>query len=142
MKKFLPGLCLILFSTALSGQELLGSAGTDKFSLGEAFIETHLGSGLIISEGFHQPLISLIDIKENPRVLVSVYPNPTSDKLILEHNLESIIVFLYDSQGQVVFTDYQTSGTFDLSSFSQGQYSLVILQKNDILYSCKVLIQR
>jgi hypothetical protein len=142
MKEFLLGLSFILFTNALSGQELLGSSGGHNFSLGEAFIATQLGSGLIVSEGFHQPYISLIDIHENPDVSINVYPNPTSDKLTLEHNLESVIVFFYDSQGQVVFTDNRTSRLFDLSSFPQGQYSLVILRRDNILYSCKVLIQR
>lgn len=135
---------ITLSTTALSGQELLGSVGNDNFSLGESFIQTHSDSGIIITEGLHQPFISLIDINELSAFSIQVYPNPTSDKLILEHNLNTVTAVLYDSRGRLVFEN-NSSGTndlFDLSSISQGKYTLIILRNDNLLYSCKVLIQR
>lgn len=142
MKGFILFIFFILSPTLLSGQELLGSLGGDDYSLGEAFIETHSGSGIIVSEGLHQPLISLIDIKEYSEFHINVYPNPTSDKLILEYNLTAVSIVLYDSRGSLVFQDNSGNKVFDLSSIPQGKYTLFVMQNDNLQYSCKVLIQR
>ena len=142
MKGLILFIFFILSPTLLSGQELLGSLGGDDYSLGETFIETHSGSGIIASEGLHQPLISLIDIKEYTEFHINVYPNPTSDKLILEYNLTAVSIVLYDSRGSLVFQDNSGNKVFDLSNIPQGKYSLFVMQNDNLQYSCKVLIQR
>lgn len=53
------------------------------WTLGESFIETFKSDNIQITQGFHQPLIELLDVSDpdNSFVYAKVYPNPTKGKL-------------------------------------------------------------
>ena len=133
---------LLISCSSLYSQELIGSAGGDNFSLGEVFIETRSTSVMMVSEGVHQPMISLVDIEEHEDIQISVYPNPTSQKLILDHTLSSVKINLHDALGRLVIEEIGRCDFFDLGEYPQGQYTLTVYQDDTLVYRCKILIQR
>ena len=56
------GIAFFTANMALS-QQVFGAAGNENYTLGEVFINSHISSNQILSEGFHQPVISLFEIE-------------------------------------------------------------------------------
>jgi hypothetical protein len=142
MSKFVLLIFLLINCSSLFSQELISSAGGDNFSLGEVFIETRSTSVMLVSEGVHQPIISLIDIEEHEDIHITVYPNPTSQKLVLDHALSTVRVNLHDALGRLVIEEIGRCDFFDLGEYPQGQYTLTVYQEDTLVYRCKILIQR
>jgi hypothetical protein len=81
-----------LFSQQLSHQVLVPVAGVASQSSlnyaqtgGETAVEIIAGSGFVLSQGFQQPGILSLPVKEKPEGTgIKVYPNPASDLLKVE----------------------------------------------------------
>ena len=80
-------------------------------------------------------------IEENEEELISIYPNPTEDKLniIFNDNIENTKIILFDHLGKVVETvkvNNMCSGeklTFDVSSLCNGLYFVHCINNNNSL---------
>ncbi len=72
-------------------------------------------------------------VEENIKGLVTVFPNPTTDKVFVNlpsRNISEVRINLRDATGKHVMQKslkYSTQFEFDLSSFSQGLYFLQII---------------
>ncbi|MGZ3902065.1 MAG: T9SS type A sorting domain-containing protein [Bacteroidia bacterium] len=76
------------------------------------------------------------DIQEvNSNVLLRIYPNPASGKLVVETNdLEKRSMQLRDVNGKMVFQqDITGTASIDISDLDNGVYSLTIRNSLDIL---------
>jgi len=99
------------------------------FSIGEVVIETHQNNE-ILTQGFHQEILSVHTGVSELNVGTKVYPNPTTSELIVE--LESNVngeILIYDINGKIIISDKldnERIKQFDFSKFSQGNYLLHI----------------
>tara|TARA_B110000003_G_C16532195_1_gene489344 strand:+ start:163 stop:627 length:465 start_codon:yes stop_codon:yes gene_type:complete len=139
MKKIL--LILLFFPMIGFGQILspsvIGSAGASfnnstfstDLTVGEVTIET-FNNITILTQGFHQVIEDInIDIV-NLNLNIKVYPNPTSNFLIieLEQNVNADL-FVYDINGKLVIKDKlnkEQQKQLDFSFLNQGNYLLHI----------------
>jgi hypothetical protein len=94
-----------------SGGNATGSGGTVSYSVGQTFYTTNSGSNGSVAEGVQQPfeISVIIGIKqaEGINLSCSVYPNPTSDLLILKVNnyeLSNLMFQLIDMNGKLIET--------------------------------------
>ena len=139
MKKLLLILlCLpmIGFGQILS-PSVIGSAGASfnnstfstDLTVGEVMIETFSNIS-IITQGFHQGIEDINSDVVNLDINTKVYPNPTTNFLIieLEQNVNAELL-VYDINGKIVIKDKlnnEQQKQLDFSFLSQGNYLLHI----------------
>lgn len=165
MKKLLIFCCCISLyfggATQSLDRSVIGSAGeTTKqgdfqldWTLGETAISTYSHSEGQITEGFHQPYISVLPISEQEGVTIRqdarfvIFPNPTSAKVQVRATLEeteTVHLFLFDALGRQVMPVTKTSGqldqALDLETYQAGTYLLIIRDEHgSILHHAKIV---
>jgi hypothetical protein len=103
-----------------TGGDASGSGGSVAYSIGQIVYTTNIGTTGSVAQGVQQPFeISIITGINEARVInlmVTVYPNPTSDYLTLEvkdFGLANLNFQLYDIQGKLLqsqkITDNRTN---------------------------------
>ncbi|MBD3638244.1 MAG: T9SS type A sorting domain-containing protein [Crocinitomicaceae bacterium] len=131
---------IIFFSGSIShSQEVLGSIGATyvnssldiSCTLGEVIIETYNGSQVDLTQGFHQPEITVDDsgIKPTSNLVISVYPNPTTNHVFVNvENFQGIRYQLFGMDGKLISeASLQANSTLiDLSSLERGIYVISI----------------
>jgi len=100
------------------------------YTLGEIVVETHTNSTTILTQGFHQGILKVNTSVENIDIKTKVYPNPTTNFLIieLEKNVNADIL-VYDINGKLVIKDRlnnEQQKQLDFSFLKQGNYLLHI----------------
>ncbi len=150
-------LVILIFSiTALTGsfaqsveRQVIGSTGgysaqsnvSASYTVGEAVIQTAAAGNIILTQGFQQPdnqSVGIVDVANN--IKISAYPNPTTDKVIVEINAEAESQFsfqVYNALGQLVLlpASLQQTGSvalhqFDFSLLSPANYFIAINSDN------------
>ena len=100
------------------------------YTLGEIVIETYTNSTTILTQGFHQGILKVNTSVENIDIKTKVYPNPTTNFIIieLEKNVNADIL-VYDINGKIVIKDKlndEQQKQLDFSFLNQGNYLLHI----------------
>jgi hypothetical protein len=100
------------------------------YTLGEIVVETHANSTTILTQGFHQGDLKVSTQVENISIKTKIYPNPTTNFLIieLEKNVNADIL-VYDINGKLVIKDKlneEQKKQLDFSFLNQGNYLLHI----------------
>ena len=107
------------------------------YTLGEIVVETFQPTVTplpltytILTQGFHQGVLKVNTSVENIDIKTKVYPNPTTNFLIveLEKNVNADIL-VYDINGKLVLKDKlndENQKQFDFSFLKQGNYFLHI----------------
>jgi len=100
------------------------------YTLGEIVVETQTNTTTILTQGFHQDNLSVHTLTHNLNIKTKVYPNPTSNILIIEldKNIDGELL-VYDTNGKLVITDKlvdQKQKQLNFSSLKQGNYFLHI----------------
>jgi len=95
-------------SLNIAGGDAVGSAGSVSYSLGQIVYTSNTGTYGSIDEGVQQPfeiyIVTGIDEAEGIHISVSVFPNPTSDYLILsieDFDISNLVYQLYDMNGKL-----------------------------------------
>jgi len=133
-------------------QSLFGSTGgvetTESYlvsySFGEPISSTVGNSEFILTQGFQQPDDIVIRVNEYESLGISIYPNPTSGKVKLELTTVSpeLRAKIHDVNGKLVLlinsfdSDIQT---IDLSKYSDGIYTISILENEKLLKSTQII---
>ena len=127
-----------------SGSYNINQTGSISWSLGEVTTSTLVSNDVVLTQGFQQPSISIVDqVKTiDPDLQISAYPNPTANNITIawnSPNLENCIINLYSLKGiilkQHIVTRYQFSQTIDLTGFDSGLYILhVVNPENQVIY--------
>jgi len=100
------------------------------YTLGEIVVETHANSTAILTQGFHQGDLKVSTGLVNLDIKTKVYPNPTTNYLIveLERNVNAELL-VYDINGKLVIKDKlinEQQKQLDFSFLTQGNYLLHI----------------
>ena len=96
----------------------------------------------IVTEGLHQPIFALFEIETNNDFTINVYPNPTTGRIELNHNLSKISILIFDQRGRKIEVGLEDNKIIDLSHYDQGMYSLIIMSRGNRVYTSKIVIQR
>ena len=149
--------CALNFPSSLTAQEVVSSAGDTfhngngsiSWTLGEIVIETFESPEVIITQGFHQPVLLVSTLTEEPGVdfRLTAFPNPTRAHLFVstDHGqAENLDYRLYDLPGRLVITN-RLEGTqtrIDMDNLLPGSYFLQILDQGKPLKVFKIIKQR
>jgi hypothetical protein len=86
---------------------------------------------------------STTNIKENTLSNISIYPNPTSDNLTIDHNMINCTAQILDISGRLIKSVdlNEMSGSIDLKDVSAGLYFLNLVSEGQLMHSQKVIKQ-
>ena len=131
-----------------SGNTASGSGGSVSYSVGLPVYSFHTGAGGSVAEGVQQPfeifVITGIDDARNIALSCSVYPNPTSDFLMLKVDqleLEDLHLQLYDLKGTLLeeksITGSETS--VPMHHLASSMYFLKVLHNQETIKTFKII---
>lgn len=133
--------------TIVSGGDASGIGGTVSYSIGQVIYSSSIGTEYSISNGVQQPYeISVLTAVDNAELNygLSVYPNPTMNKLLLnieKYNQGNLSYQLFPMGGKLLegnsVTGKQT--VIDTSLLPSGNYILNISQDNQTIQSFKII---
>ena len=122
---------------ASAGEHFANGSAQLSWTLGEVMIDTYADGNNILTQGFHQTLLTVTSIEENLADLVlNMYPNPTSELLNIDlrNNDEDLELQLFDMGGKLIHTDAITAHTgqyvLQMNKVESGKY-LIRLQSAD-----------
>ena len=130
-----------------SGGDASGSGGSVSYSVGQVVYTTHTGStGWSVAQGVQQPYeISSIGIEEmEGQILLTVYPNPATDFLILKiknYNGKNLFYQLYDISGKLL-ENKKVEGnetSIDMSNLLNATYLLKVIDNNNEVKTFKII---
>ncbi len=131
-----------------SGGEASGTGGSASYTVGQTFYHTNTGINGSVSEGVQQPfeisILTEIESAVEISLNILVYPNPTSDFLILnveESDFSDLSFQLFDTQGRVlqsqIIEDSETN--ISMENLLPANYFVKILQNNTEIKVFKII---
>lgn len=135
-------------SILATGGEATGSGGSSSYSVGQVFYATRSGTNISLSEGIQQAYeISVLNgIGQNTKnsFKCSVYPNPTSEFLLL--NIENVTITgfdykLFDVNGKLLKNaNIQSNETsIDIKNLKPALYYLKITDHKKRIKTFKIV---
>lgn len=155
--KFILLLLLTIFSFDLvaqtthnvlsaSGGDASGTGGSVAYSLGQVVYTTNIGTSGSIAQGIEQAYeIYSVGINDSKLAIsLSIFPNPTSDFLILkiqDYLNENLRFQLVDENGKLISNDQITAleTQIEMRALARASYFLNILKNNEIMQSFKII---
>ncbi len=128
-----------------AGGDFSGSGGNIAYSVGQVHYTTNFSTSGSSSQGVQQTYqISTNDLAEyEGSNLFSVFPNPTSDFLILQvdNNFKSLNFELSDINGKIIFKEIIKSLTTPISLINQpsATYFLKVIDGSNRIQSFKII---
>lgn len=138
---------------AATGGNASGSGGSASYSVGQIVNQTYTGTNGSVAEGVQQPyeisVVTAIEEAKGIKLLVSAYPNPTSDYLILSidenvkssHDLTLLSYQLYDVNGKLLQNQKitESSTNIDMLSLVPATYFVKVVQGNKEVKTFKII---
>lgn len=135
-------------SVNATGGNASGGGGSVSYSVGQVVYTTNTGTNGSVAQGVQQPyeisVVTAIEEAKGINLLISAYPNPTTDYLTLEvkdFELTNLSFQLYDINGKLLqsekITGNQTS--IVMSNLVPANYFVKVIQGNKEVKSFKII---
>ena len=155
-KLMLSVLLLIIGLTIIQAQEVIitsggnaSGSGSASYSIGQIFYTTNNGTNGSVVQGIQQPyeisIVSGIEETQNINLLISTYPNPTIDFLILKVDdsfiKQNMFYQLYNISGQLLESNKIESNETNINmiKFETSIYLLKIINNNQSVKTFKII---
>ena len=131
-----------------SGGKASGSGGSVSYSFGQLFFMNHTGENGSVFEGVQQPyeisVVTAVVEAEGIDLIVSAFPNPVTDHLILRvdrYNYENLHFQLIGINGRMVKTGIVTSyeTIIDMAGITRATYLLRVLDKEKEIKTFRII---
>ena len=134
-------------NTVSGGGQASGTGGSVSYTVGQIAYAALTGTNGSLIQGVQQPYeISIVTSLEDLAIDIKaqVYPNPTTDQLVLSVGTEdykNLRYLLVDLQGKVIKTDriINSNSTLDVTKLSNGTYFLRVLSNNKPIKTFQVI---
>ena len=129
-----------------SGDSFTSETTQLDWSLGEVMIETFSNANTVLTQGLHQPEITLVaSIKDN-LMSISIYPNPASEFVGFQTEYPQypkLKILIHDASGKLMLENtINTRGDLlDISELDDGVYYLYVYGNGTILNTSKLIKQ-
>jgi hypothetical protein len=125
-------------NTVSSGGEANGNGGSFSYSIGQVFYSINTGNTGVTSQGVQQAYeIYPVGISELDINMFTLYPNPTTDKIIIKKNNAKTQLYSYlleDINGSILakgsLQDIETQ--IDLSLFASSVYTIQLINAQNL----------
>lgn len=122
-------------------QELISTSGDTfeadninvSWSLGEVVCETFTEGDLILTNGFHQPIIIISKISKSENSTVKVYPNPTNNYIFIQQEESNFCRYqVFDINGRILDVGdcKEAQSIINISDYPKATYLLVLYNNN------------
>ncbi len=149
-RRFLIGIIFVLMIVPLAAQKSIhsniGCFGNSHKSNGyylQSF-SSILGTNLENIENGKSILLRPFNFSNSPQIeknlQITIFPNPTTDKIFFRTDLESVTYTVFNSSGSICKTG--NTHEIDLSDHSNGVYLVNIYQKQGLILSQKIILQK
>jgi Secretion system C-terminal sorting domain len=131
-----------------AGGEATGSGGSVSYSIGQVIYTTNTGSNGSVSQGIQQAYeitaVTGIEEAKGINLILSAYPNPTTDFLTLNvenYNNQNLSYQLYDISGQLLESNklYSNQTMIVMSNYSDATYFLKVIDNNKEVKTFKII---
>lgn len=146
-------LLIFMIPYSLFSQQVVSAAGTVfesettsiSWTLGETAIETLSTENSTLTQGFHQPTLTIVSVKEWAKLdfNIQAFPNPTRDFLMIrldEMPCENMEFRMYNMNGQMVeqgkISELHTRISFE--NQRAAYYMVQILRHNQAIKTFKI----
>lgn len=145
---------LTLFPFFGQAQEIISTAGSQygngginfTYTIGEPCVQTYTNTNNQLSEGFQQPyyltIVNTSDVN-NQSQAITIYPNPTADKIVLQFaNInKNTFVKMSDETGKIIIENkIQNSITeINMQAYTTGIYYLQVFENQQLIASKKII---
>ncbi|MBP9794283.1 MAG: T9SS type A sorting domain-containing protein [Flavobacterium sp.] len=134
-------------SVLSSGGNSSGVNGNVSYSVGQLFYKTVNGGTANLSPGVEQPfeIQTLLGLDNfNISLELSVYPNPTTDKIYLqvkESDFESLQYQLFDMNGRLIENNkiHDSLTTVQMDKYPVAIYLLKVIDKEKVVKTFKII---
>ena len=119
-----------------AGEEFSSSSGRLSWTLGEAVIETVSSTSNILTQGFQQDYLNILNVPEHFNLDdLNIYPNPTRDVLYIssKDHLQICILSTDGKELQLPVEVLNGNYMINTSALSSGMYHLNILKENQTI---------
>lgn len=144
MKYVIIILILFLAGSMVSAQQVVSTSGNSQstagfevsWTVGEAVMETLVGSSTTLTQGFHQTKLTITAVSELliPGLEIKAFPNPTQDFITVHFSeyIEGSRYFLYDFTGKLLENKLILSADTEINmqKYAGGQYILKLTNKS------------
>jgi len=153
-RKSMTGIAFLLFglgglhaqeTVSTTGGNATGVGGSLSYTVGQVFYSTNTGTTGSVLQGVQQPfeIYTTVGIHETDINLeLSVYPNPTTNYLILKvEELEGITFQLFDLQGKVIENKkvMEMNTSIIMEELPKATYILKIAKNNKPVKTFKII---
>ena len=126
---------------ATAGGTLFNGSGSITYTIGESVAQTLTNANVILTQGFHQPILSVAVVQALSGLdyTVSTFPNPTSDFVWLKINKPSVVglqYLLFDFKGTLL-TQKSIAGNETVVPFNHLNSGVYLLKVQDGLKEVK-----
>jgi hypothetical protein len=119
---------------ATQGDSYTDANGSLDFTIGEVVIATGTDGTNAITQGFQQPILSLVGVEDHlPTYEASIFPNPTADRLFIRASLfQGVSYQLFDARGRVVMQASLSAAesSLEVSQLALGTYLLTLIDED------------
>ena len=131
-----------------AGESMSNGFASLNYSIGELSISTEYANDLVLTQGFHQSMLSVTEVTEiGVDDEIDVFPNPTHEYVVVHFNAvlnEARLIQVYDLLGQEVVSDNISPNMdriiINLSDLKAGQYILTVSSNSgDLINSYRVV---
>lgn len=131
-----------------TGGNASGSGGSASYSVGQAVYTSNTETGGTVAQGVQQPyeiwVETTIEEAKGINLLVTAYPNPTTDYLTLridEFDISDLSYQLYDMQGKLLRNEKITGNQtrIVMSNLAPATYSVKVVQGNKEIKTFKIV---
>lgn len=131
------------------GGNASGGGGTVSYTIGQLVYTTNMGANGSVAQGVQQPfeISTVTGIKEAKGITLqcAVYPNPTSDYIVLkieDYNINNLFYHLYDINGSLIENNIITGSETKIimNHIASALYYLCILsgENNEEIKTFKI----
>lgn len=131
---------------ASGGDYFSNSYGSLSITLGEPVVETFLGTSKILTQGFQQTKMDVVNIEDlqDSKIEIEVFPNPTNNLLNIQvKNADDLKIRckLYNSEGKLLLRHDSNLQEFNISmsQFESGSYYLRVSTNHKKLNALKII---
>ena len=146
---FLSFWCMMLFAqpqqvVSSAGNTFENSSGSISFTIGEPVTSTLSASGNILTQGFHQPKLVVIDNQplKSPDMDIMAYPNPAKEFVVLRiEKFQGFSYTLYDLTGRIIEKNeiFKTETEIDFNILVPSAYILKVLDNKNEIRTFKII---
>lgn len=142
----LNGQTIDRYIIASSGDEMSAGQYSIEWTLGEPVTATLQNSSMVLNQGFHQVLSVTTSVPESDNPELSVYPNPTKDRIQfdLPQNLSEVDISIRSIDGRLIRkkASLTSESSLDVSDLASGTYIISVFNSNDQTVEKRVKVQK